>query len=168
MTFIATENDKCVFIGMFKIAGKTTVSEIRRTHGLPDLGMKDFYQEDQNYYELIEIDFMSDLKDRLIISWGNTSIAWHHYLVEKEVVEILPANYVREYPGHDDLIISFAELKTVIDNKDANREWHRQLSSVAGVYLILDTVTGSQYIGSAYGKEGILGRWTTYADTSRR
>lgn len=37
------------------------------------------------------------------------------------------------------------------------------LSSVAGVYLILDTVSGMQYIGSAYGKEGIIGRWEQYA-----
>lgn len=165
MAFIATENDKCVFIGMYKVAGKTTVAETRRTQGLPDLGMEGFYQDDQNFYDLQEIDFMSDLKDRLIISWGNTGIAWHQYLVEKEVIEILPANYVREYPGHDDLILSFTDLKTIIDNKEANREWHRQLSSIAGVYLILDTITGSQYVGSAYGKEGILGRWTTYAKT---
>ncbi|MDF2537165.1 MAG: hypothetical protein K0S76_186 [Herbinix sp.] len=165
MTFIATENDKCVFIGMYKVGDKTTVGEIRRTLGLPDLGMQDFYQDDKNYYDLQEIDFMSDLKNRLIISWGNTGIAWHQYLVKKEVIEILPTGYAKEFPGFDDLILSFADLKTIIDNKDANREWHRQLTSVAGVYLILDSVTGSQYIGSAYGKEGILGRWTTYAKT---
>ncbi len=165
MIFIATENDKCVFVGMYKVADKTTVAAIRRTQCLPDLGIEDFYRDDYYYYDLQEIDFMSDLRDRLVISWGNTGIAWHQYLVEKEVVEILPVGYMKEFAGFDDLILSFADLRTIIDNKDANREWHRQLSSVAGVYLILDTVSGSQYIGSAYGKEGILGRWTTYART---
>jgi hypothetical protein len=48
---------------------------------------------------------------------------------------------------------------------EANREWHTMLSSVAGVYLIMDTESGKQYVGSAYGKRGILGRWKEYATT---
>jgi hypothetical protein len=165
MSFIATDGDCCIYVGTYKVGTKTTFEEAKKHKEFPDLGMSDFYQDTKNYYDLHEIDFMQELKGRLIINWGNAQIQWAQYLAEKEVVEILPANYVREYPGHDDLILSFSDLKTIIDNKDANREWHRQLFSVAGVYLILDTVTGSQYVGSAYGKEGILGRWTTYAKT---
>lgn len=37
------------------------------------------------------------------------------------------------------------------------------LSGVAGIYLIVDNKTGMQYVGSAYGKEGILGRWKNYS-----
>jgi hypothetical protein len=37
------------------------------------------------------------------------------------------------------------------------------LASVAAVYLILDTKTGNQYVGSAYGEGGLLGRWRAYA-----
>ncbi|MFD6442208.1 GIY-YIG nuclease family protein [Peribacillus sp. NPDC060186] len=37
------------------------------------------------------------------------------------------------------------------------------LSSVGGVYLIVDTTDGMQYVGSASGKEGLLGRWKEYA-----
>ena len=36
------------------------------------------------------------------------------------------------------------------------------LSAVAGVYLIVDMTAGNQYVGSAYGKNGIIGRWTRY------
>ena len=53
----------------------------------------------------------------------------------------------------------------MIENPTANREWHRMLGSVAGVYLILDTVTGRQYVGSAYGDGGIFARWSQYART---
>jgi hypothetical protein len=53
----------------------------------------------------------------------------------------------------------------MVKNRDAHREWHRMLASVAGVYLVLDTKTGNQYIGSAYGEGGILGRWRSYAQT---
>ena len=48
-------------------------------------------------------------------------------------------------------------------NADASRNWHTLLSAVAGVYLITDTLTSLQYVGSAYGKSGILGRWKEYA-----
>jgi hypothetical protein len=165
MSFIATDEDSCVFVGTYKIGNKSTVAEVRRIMDLPNLGMPDFYRDEKYFYDLHEIEFMPDLKDRLVIKWGDGKRKWDQKLKAKEVVEILPVGYVKEFPGYDDLILSFADLKTIVDNKDANREWHRQLSSVAGVYLILDTVTGMQYIGSAYGKEGILGRWTTYTKT---
>ena len=48
-------------------------------------------------------------------------------------------------------------------NADASRNWHTLLSAVAGVYLITDTLTSLQYVGSAYGKSGILRRWSHYA-----
>ena len=51
----------------------------------------------------------------------------------------------------------------MIDNPDSNREWHRMLSSISGVYLILNTATGQQYVGSAYGKGGIWQRWQYYS-----
>ena len=31
-----------------------------------------------------------------------------------------------------------------------------------GVYLIVDTTDGKQYVGSAYSDKGILGRWSEY------
>ena len=39
------------------------------------------------------------------------------------------------------------------------------LSAVAAVYLIVDTQTGMQYVGSASGKHGLLGRWRRYVKT---
>lgn len=40
---------------------------------------------------------------------------------------------------------------------------HRSPTTVSGVYLILDSETGDQYVGSAYGDEGVWGRWSQYA-----
>ena len=56
-------------------------------------------------------------------------------------------------------------MSAIFKAPEANREWHRMLSAIAGVYLITDMVTGKQYVGSAYGAEGILGRWATYVRT---
>lgn len=48
-------------------------------------------------------------------------------------------------------------------HQEANREWRARLTAVAGVYLILATTTGRQYVGSACGTEGLWGRWAAYA-----
>ena len=40
------------------------------------------------------------------------------------------------------------------------------LSATKGVYLISDTKTGKQYVGSAYGVDGIWGRWSDYVNTN--
>ena len=105
-----------------------------------------------------------DLKDRVVIDWGGAR-RWDQELRPKEVIEVLPAGYVREFPGYLDFVLSYDELLQILDNPDANREWHRMLRAMAGVYLIVDTVTGKQYVGSAYGTRGILGRWEAYANS---
>lgn len=39
------------------------------------------------------------------------------------------------------------------------------LSAIRGVYLITDLNTGKLYVGSAYGDDGIWGRWSEYVVT---
>ena len=79
------------------------------------------------------------------------------------MVEVLPKGYVRSFPGYFDFVLKFDALCRIVDSPDSNRVWHTMLLAVAGVYLIVDTKTGNQYVGSAYGKNGIMGRWTTYS-----
>ena len=78
------------------------------------------------------------------------------------MIEIQPRGSVGPFPGYLDLILKFDKLCELVNNPDSNRVWHTMLSAVAGVYLIVDTETGNQYVGSAYGKNGIMGRWTKY------
>ena len=63
------------------------------------------------------------------------------------------------FPGYKNVSISYHDLKRKIDN---SREWRAELKSRKGVYLISDKNTGKQYVGSAYGEDGILGRWRVY------
>ena len=107
-----------------------------------------------------------ELQGRLVVEWGEGARSWAQRLDgkgNKSVSEILPANYVMEFPGFYDLVLSYSQLQKLIHNPEPNREWHRMLSSVSGVYIILDSRTGNQYVGSAYGKDGIWGRWRAYA-----
>ena len=109
--------------------------------------------------ELEELNVCPELIDRVIIDWGNATRAWHqdYKNYKKEILEILPKGYLGEFPGLTNFILEYNELKRLFENPDANRDWKNHLSSVNGIYMILDKSTGNQYIGSACGKFGI---WT--------
>jgi hypothetical protein len=42
--------------------------------------------------------------------------------------------------------------------------WQQVLRSVKGVYLLVDTESGQQYVGSAEGADSLLGRWPSYTN----
>ncbi len=68
---------------------------------------------------------------------------------------------VGDFPGFNAVLLSFPMLKTIV--RQQNPSWKAALANVAGVYVIVDTVTGRQYVGSAYGGIGIWQRWSSYA-----
>lgn len=146
VSFIGQERNKSLLFGFFKING---VAETE--HGF--------------YYDIEEIEICQDYIDRVVIDWGKGSLAWfqHYNKNQKEVLEILPKGYLGEFPGLTNFILDFNELRRLIENPDANREWKNHLSSVNGIYMILDKSNGNQYIGSACGNEGIWQRWSEYS-----
>ncbi len=145
-SFVGTEQSRAVFIGIFKVDGIETT-------------------DDGFEYDLNEVSGFEDFKERLVIDWGKSAITWHQWVNTnpKNIVEILPKGYLGEFPGLLNFTLDYVELKKLGENLSANREWYLQLSSINGIYLILDKITGNQYIGSAYGKDGIWQRWAEYA-----
>jgi hypothetical protein len=116
-------------------------------------------------YKTREIPGFDDLAGRLVVRWGEGTRSWAQWLHSqgnKEIVELYPPNYVMDFPGFYNVTLSYDELETMVNNPDSNREWQRMLSSVAGVYVILDQRSGKQYVGSAYGSGGIWARWQSY------
>jgi hypothetical protein len=88
----------------------------------------------------------------------------HRELNDKVVLEVLPGAQTRApFRDYLDFTFTHTELKELYESEDTNREWRTRLSAVAGIYLILATKTGHQYVGSAHGAEGIWGRWAAYA-----
>jgi len=51
----------------------------------------------------------------------------------------------------------------LVQSPETNLTWVKALSSVNGVYLIQDKLSGKLYVGAAYGERGIYGRWSDYA-----
>lgn len=66
-----------------------------------------------------------------------------------------------DFAGFDAVNIDYKTLKHIIF--DNILSWKSALSNVKGIYLIVDTATGKQYVGSAYGDDCIWQRWSCYA-----
>ena len=75
------------------------------------------------------------------------------FILEKRVT-------LADFVGFDKVNIDYKTLKYII--LDNISSWKTALSNVKGVYLIVDTLTGKQYVGSAYGDECIWHRWASY------
>lgn len=153
ISFLGLESTHSLFLGIYK---KNDVTEVN--------------SDDHKYlYDLIEIDnndIQNDFNDRIVIDWGKATTAWHQwYEQKKEIIEILPKGYIGEFPGYLEFSFDYFDLQRLYQNPSANKLWINKLSSVNGIYLILDNISGLQYIGSAYGTEGIWGRWKEYART---
>lgn len=161
VSFIGDGGSRSKFIGVFKVHKEIASPSRKWPEGYlyPEMFPGNYF------YELEKDKTFQDLEGRLIIDWGPSTRSWHQWLKEKEIIEILPKGYVRSFPGYLDFVLDFQEMCKIITSSEANLEWYQKLESVAGIYLITDTKTGMQYVGSAYGSEGILGRWKSYART---
>ena len=93
-----------------------------------------------------------------------TRVKFENHYQNLEVQEILRETYSgRSFPGFENIDVSFEELEALVLN--SRPDWRAALSSVKGIYLISDIKTGKQYVGSAYGDQGIWSRWSTYVAT---
>lgn len=164
VSFLGTVGTHAVFVGVYDVNGVAAPCARKLPSGFlyPNMNVSNHY-----LYSLERDNRFDDLRDRLVIDWGAGTLSWFQKFRPgtKAVVEILPKGYVKEFPGFLDFVLRFDELKSMVENPIANRAWHRMLGAVAGVYLVLDTLTGSQYVGSAYGDGGVITRWSQYART---
>ena len=76
------------------------------------------------------------------------------YILEKRVA-------LTDFLGFDTVNIDYKTLKYIVSDNISS--WKTALANVKGVYLIVDTLSGKQYVGSAYGDECIWQRWSNYA-----
>lgn len=124
---------------------------------------KDLNKKDGVGYEYEKLSKYEKYFGRLIIKYHNKSqnlIRLGKNLIDQlEVIEILPEQFNDDdFQGYENVNLSWFDLKRVIKKKD----WKSALENQKGVYLIVDHKTGKLYVGSAYGKDMILGRWNSY------
>lgn len=164
LSFVGLENNLAEFVGAYKVLGSrpfTPKDAIRSSEILKFNETSDKEGKQRISYDLEELTEFIDLRSRIVVRWLSTR-GW----VQKkdlDIYEIQPPNSFAPFTGYQDIFISHKELRKIIDNPRANKDWMAALSANAGIYRIVDMSTGELYIGSAYGKEGLWGRWAQYA-----
>lgn len=117
-------------------------------------------------YDLVELAECSELTGRLTASFKRPSRQSYLYAEtwadQVRLASILPERAkTAEFPGFKAVNLGMHELRTIV--RQGIESWRAALSSVGGVYLISDTVSGRLYVGSATGEGGIWQRWVNYA-----
>ena len=164
LAFLGLPASHAIFVGAFAVGARTSAGARKPNSDSPLLPI---WSASEIHYEMTKRSGLAALEDRLVIDWGKGALAWRQWFkpASKEVVELLPTGYVNEFPGYLEVRVDMHELKRIIKHPISHRRWHQMLAATAGIYLILDKRSGAQYIGSAYGARGLLGRWQTYATT---
>lgn len=162
--FLSGQSTQAKFIALYKVEGFVPDTEDLRPEGML---AAEVYNGSLAVYDLKKDDSLKQYEGKLIIEWGKAALSWHQKgTTEKEVVSLV-ADSKQEFKGYENIILSYDKLKEVIENPSGDYDsWYIALSSVYAIYLIVDTETGKQYVGSAYDKEqGLWGRWSCYVQT---
>jgi hypothetical protein len=107
-----------------------------------------------------------DLAGRIIVRYKRPfrqSYIWgDKYGSELVIAKLQELPFViQDFKGFNKVRILHDTLKLIVQVES----WRSALSSVGGVYLVMDRKTGKGYVGSAYGVGGIWQRWCSYAET---
>ncbi|MGM9991375.1 MAG: GIY-YIG nuclease family protein [Candidatus Bruticola sp.] len=98
----------------------------------------------------------------MVIDWGGDTAKFDHLATNSKPIVSIQANAKKVFSDFENLILTYDGLKEIVKNEAVYDSWHTALSSINTVYLIVDRVIGKQYVRSAYGQNGLLGRWTDY------
>lgn len=120
-------------------------------------------------YDVEYTDKHQDLIGRLVLNytgnnWRSTCFTPSYIFSNSQIKGINESRYHGErFISFDEINHDFGALEVIVKNDLL--DWKAALKSVFGIYLITDKETGKHYIGSAYGEDGIWGRWSSYIYT---
>jgi hypothetical protein len=122
---------------------------------------KSWYQ-----YSTTEIVGLEHLTGRVTVEFKRefrASYPWGQTVANRLVVSELAQERLQwaDFAGYASVLLTYEQLRHIVRQEVTS--WRAALKSVAGIYLITDASCGKLYVGSAYGVEGIWGRWAAYA-----
>lgn len=124
--------------------------------------------EEHVFVKVAMIDVFKSLGGRVLVDWGGVAAQrWLQWFKDDKKVLRVDEGIIRlmiPFNSYNDVLLSFKELKNLIETD--NVEWRNKLKAVNGIYGISDKSNGKLYVGSAYGYEGIWGRWKVYVETN--
>lgn len=170
-SFLGLSPGKAHFVGLYRIGESRPLDHdafwrIPENRTLLDMGYEGFTSEHAErvgavrQFDLERLPFYSGWRGRLVIDFPPPERSWFrwvdrgsfpiHAILEESAFAAPP-------PDWREIDLTFAELATL------PASWRARLAEWRGIYLIFDESDRRSYVGSAYGRDNILGRWQTYA-----
>lgn len=114
-------------------------------------------RRDVDAFDLEWLEAGHDYSERILINWGTGTRAWSQWSSRnrKPIVELRRTAQEPPFPGFSRFVARISELSLLPS------AWLDALEAVHGVYVLV-TDDGEQYVGSATGSGGFLGRWRSY------
>ena len=116
----------------------------------------------KNGYDITLLEDYKEYRKRLVIKCKTGRVFERRYLSLKdndiEIFELFPNIATEKFNGYQNVSLMYKDLKIALNDPT----WIGALKNVKAVYVITDTSNGKLYIGSAYGREGLLNRWNKY------
>lgn len=162
--FAPYHGTQALFLGVWEIENEIPALEAPK-HMLKKIERFGWQLSDASFYTLRQVAILTDLSERLIIEWGGSTVSWVQRKSDKPIISILPPAHIQEFISYDQTVISREQLEKLVHNPTNNVTWFNALRAVNGIYCISDTRNGKLYVGTAYGKNGIWGRWSNYVAT---
>lgn len=162
MVFISDGGELARLEGFYKVLNEVPDIPENKPEGSLDIEQ---FDGKASIFIIEKLDTFNDYEEKMIIEWGKSARSWAQKGTTEKPIVAIQAKNLKIFEGFEKLILSFDELKEIVEGAKVHENWHTALSSVYAVYLITDTEGGMQYIGSAYGKNGLLGRWSEYVKT---
>lgn len=168
-SFIGHQPGKAVFVGLYRVLGRRPISykqfwKLPANIELRNLGMKGWEERGDRPHSLLFnlrlTEVLQRWKGKLIIEWPPPGRSWTRWADRNTfpVGAILDESVLdREMPDWKELVLTWEELAHL------PKSWIGALSQWRGIYCIFDRADGKAYIGSAYGKQNLYGRWKNYA-----
>lgn len=149
------------FAGVYQVLG-----EDKRIKVLSEDPKKKY--EEKIFLKVLRLRAFEPLGGRVLVDWGGLAAQrWLQWFRGDKKVLRIDQGIIRmmiPFTSYNDVLLSFKELKNLIETD--NVEWRDKLKAVNGIYGIADQSNGKLYVGSAYGNEGIWGRWKVYVETN--
>ncbi len=164
MSFVSCGGTSAVLDAVYQVNGFSQNNDVLNPEYVEKYP-QNVVQGEQIFIDLEGIDIFANYTQKLVINWGKAAIAWYQKATNDKPILSLYPQKTKEFVGFENLILSFSELKDILQDEILYADWHTALKNVNAIYLITNTKNGKQYVGSAYGSNGLLGRWKCYAQT---
>ena len=150
------KNGEWLFVGIYKSSGVKEIIKDKNTGKELNIYDTELIEEGKEFIGKLVVGF--DLKEESPSAARQRYRYLESLLDKMEVLELKREKVKVEFPGYDNVNVTWRELESLIETP----AWKTALENQKAVYLIVDTKTGKKYVGSAYGNNMLLGRWRNY------